>query len=250
MSKIVIDNVPEERWKEAQDWEEHHWVNAQRVRKKFFKNHIWKVLSWFGKVPKYRGDDWNSWWMERFDGYKFLPAKIGNALEAGCGPYTNMRMIKEGRDIAHIVLSDPLIRTYAKFEMTFVSDLYAKAECMLDDHPLEELPFRDDFFDLVVKINVLDHVRDARECMANLVRVTKPGGIIIIGQDLTNEEDMEVLKRDAGAVGHPIKLDAEWFAPYFEGFEPIIDKVLTREEGRDPSQHFGTLLFAGRKRQG
>ena len=136
-NKHVVDHVSDERWSQAQSWERNHWKTDQRMRRKYFKNHIWKVLSWFGRVPKYRGDDWNVWWLERFDGYGFLPRKIGNALEAGCGPYTNMRLIQERPEIDHIVLSDPLIRTYVGFEMTYVSELYATAGCILDDHPLE-----------------------------------------------------------------------------------------------------------------
>ena len=81
----------------------------------------------------------------------------------------------------HLVLSDPLIRTYAKFKLTFVNDMYRKVACILDDHPIEELPFADGNFDLTVMINVLDHVRDAQECMRQLTRVTKPGGIVIVG---------------------------------------------------------------------
>ena len=96
-------------------------------------------------------------------------------------------------------------------------------------------------------INVLDHVRDADMCMKNLIRNVKVGGILILGQDLTNNEDLKVLKNDPGAAGHPIKLDHKWFEPYLEGFEPIINKVLKRMQVRDPSQHYGALIFAGRK---
>ena len=99
-----------------------------------------------------------------------------------------------------------------------------------------------------MKINVLDHVQDARKCMENLVGVIRPGGLLIIGQDLTNEEDLKVLRNDAGAAGHPIKLDHEWFEPFLNRFEPLISKVLSREQGREPSFHYGTLIFAGRKK--
>jgi hypothetical protein len=101
----------------------------------------------------------------------------------------------------------------------------------------------------VVMINVLDHVRDAAICMENLIRITKQGGWVIVGQDLTNEEDLEVLSRDPGLVGHPIKISHEWFEPYFNSsFSPSIQKVLSREQGREPSNHYGTMLFAGTKK--
>ncbi|HEY0549940.1 MAG TPA: class I SAM-dependent methyltransferase [Verrucomicrobiae bacterium] len=248
-NKIFSEQVSPERWEAAQQWEEQHWIGAQRARARFGKNYIWRLLSAFGFVAKYRGDDWNSWWKKQFDEYRFLPPKVKNALEVGCGPYTNLRLTLETCRPDHVCLSDPLIRTYVKFKLTFVAEMYRKALCVLDDHPLEELPFADNYFDLTIMINVLDHVRDAPLCMEKLIRVTKPGGIVILGQDLSNDEDLEALVRDGGAVGHPIKLDYDWFQPYLEkNFEPIIHKVLPRAEGREADKHYATLVFAGRKR--
>lgn len=247
-NQILSDRVTPERWQAAQQWEENHWIGAQRARARFGKNYVWRLLSWFGLVPKHRGDDWNAWWQKAFDHYAFLPPNVENALEAGCGPYTNIRLIQGRCRPKHLYLSDPLIRTYVKFKLTFVAEMYRAAACVLDDHPLEELPFADDYFDLVVMINVLDHVRDAHACMKNLIRVTKPGGFLILGQDLSDDEDRRALTEDLGAVGHPIKLDAEWFQPYLNhGFAPVINKVLSRQEGRAPEAHCGTLLFAAKK---
>ncbi len=246
--RAISEKVTSERWRAAQQWERQHWVGAQKMRARLFKNYIWRLLSVAGIVSKYRGDDWNLWWANQFDDYRFLPRTVPNALEVGCGPYTNVRLMLEHCQFDHLYLSDPLIRTYVKFKLTFVAERYRNADCMLDDHPLEELPFADNYFDLGVMINVLDHVRDAGQCMKNLIRVIKPGGILILGQDLTNEEDLVALKDDPGAVGHPIKLDAEWFTPFFgKSFAPIIDKVLSRELGRAPDYHCGDLIFAGRK---
>jgi ubiquinone/menaquinone biosynthesis C-methylase UbiE len=246
-NRISSEVVSEERWHTAQQWERQHWIGAQAARARYGKNYVWRALAAFGFVPKYRGDDWNGWWKAQFDDYRFLPPTVKNALEVGCGPYTNLRLIMNSCPPQHIYLSDPLIRTYVKFKLTFVADMYRKALCVLDDHPLEELPFADNYFDLTVMINVLDHVRDARLCMENLVRVTKRGGVAIIGQDLSNDEDREALTRDPGAAGHPIKLDYQWFEPYLGNFESLIRKVLPREQGRAPSHHYATLIFAGRK---
>lgn len=243
---IKKDQVSHDRWNEAQKWEEMHWISAQKARAKFGKNIIWRFLSLFGKVSKYRGDDSNHWWKDQFDGYNFLPSSLENALEVGCGPYTNMRLILDECKPRHLFLSDPLIKTYIKFRLTFVSEAYKKAFCVLDDHPLEALPFADNFFDLTVMINVLDHVKDAQACMDNLIRVTKPNGIILIGQDLTNDEDMK--GKSVEDIGHPIKLDHDWFSSYLHpNFTPIKYEVLDRESGRAPESHYGTLIFAGSK---
>jgi SAM-dependent methyltransferase len=44
----------------------------------------------------------------------------------------------------------------------------------------EALPFEDRSFDVVFSHEVLEHVRDDRRCAAEMVRVTQPGGHIII----------------------------------------------------------------------
>ncbi len=245
-----IESVSKDRWKEAQKWECSYWASVQTARARFGKNWMWRLLHLVGAVPKYRGEDWNQWWRQRFDNYSFVPERIHNAIEVGCGPYTNVRLMLDRTRFDHLVLSDPLIRTYAGFKLTFVSDMYRSMNCTIDDHPLEELPFASDYFELAVKINVLDHVRDARACMDTLARIVKPGGILIIGQDLTDDADLDYLKDDAGATGHPIKLRHEWFTEWLgpQRFDPIIFKVLPRAEGRAPDAHYATLIFAGRKR--
>lgn len=54
--------VDQERWSQAQKWEEEGWVKTQKMRAKYGKNIIWKVLAFFNIKPKYRGSDWNHWW--------------------------------------------------------------------------------------------------------------------------------------------------------------------------------------------
>ena len=245
-----FESVSTERWKTAQHWERSHWVNTQRARAKYGKNFIWRVLTRLGLRSKYRGDDWNEWWKSRFDGYGFLPRRISNALEVGCGPYTNVRLMLDHTSFDHLFLSDPLIRTYVGFKLTFVSEMYRRAACILDDHPLEELPFASSYFDLTVMINVLDNVRDAHACMNQLIRVIRPGGWLVLGQDLTDDQDVARQRGTEGEIGHPIKLRHEWFNPWLDSgaFDIHQHRILSRAEGRSPEGHYGTLLFAGRNR--
>jgi SAM-dependent methyltransferase len=235
-------------WKVAQAWEHDFWLRQQRNLAKYGKNQIWRLMAAFGMVEKYRGDDGNQWWANCFDNYKFLPSKAENVIEVGCGPYTNMRLVQKVCVPEHLFLSDPLIRTYVKFKMTFVNEMYRAGKCYLDDHPLEDLPYKDNYFDLAVMLNVLDHVQDANACMRSLIRILKPGGFIVIGQDLTDEEDLRS-HPDGMRTGHPITLNDEWFRPHLETqFTPSFSKTLSRSEGRTPQWHCGTLLFAGVKR--
>ena len=244
----LSDRVDHDRWEMAQAWERQHWIRNHKALARYGKNWIWRVLAALGMVPKYRGDDRNTWWQRSFENYSFLPPRVENALEVGCGPYTNIRLIRGACQPEHLFLSDPLIRTYVNFKMTFVNELYREAACCLDDHPLEQLPFADGYFDLAVMINVLDHVQDARACMESLIRVLKPGGFVVIGQDLSNEEDSKQ-QPDGLRTGHPITLDESWFNPYLEGnFDTAFHKILPREVGWAPQWHYGTLVFSGTKR--
>ena len=246
-SKKLNSSVDRERWLTAQGWEKDHWLRNHKNLGKHGKNLAWRILSWFRIVEKYRGDDRNRWWMENFANYSFLPQTVDSALEVGCGPYTNIRLISKACRPSHITLSDPLIKTYAEFKMTFVNEAHRTGACALDNHPLEELPFGNGSFDLAVMINVLDHVRDARACMANLIRVVKPGGFVIIGQDLTNEEDRR--KQPEGLeVGHPVTVDENWFDEYLDStFDVLYRKIISRESGWAPEWHYGTFCFGGRK---
>lgn len=239
--------VDRERWVAAQAWEREHWSHVEQLRAKYGKTHLWRLLSWLRLKPKHRGDDHNAWWKSQLDQYSFLPARVENAIELGCGPYTNMRLILPVCHPEHLVLSDPLIRTYIRFPLGFVADIHRRGFFTLDDHPIENCPFAPDFFDLVIMINVLDHVRDAGVCLQTAMRITKPGGVLIIGQDLSNEQDAIAMQDDPGQVGHPIRVDHEWMDSYLKDWTPIIKKVLTREQGRAPAYHYGTYVFAGHK---
>lgn len=248
MKAELTDSVDNLRWQKAQKWEEDHWIRTQKARARYGKNWIWRALHFLGAADKYRGDDWNLWWKHQFDNYAFLPETVDNAIEVGCGPYTNIKHITEQCRPKHLFLSDPLIKTYINFKLTYTSDAYRQGFCILDDHPLEEIPYRDNYFDLVVMINVLDHVQNATKSMENAIRMTKRNGFLILGQDLTNEDDLITLNQDLGLIGHPIKLPEEWFRPFLKpSFAPVIDKVLDRQEGREPLNHYATLIFAGKR---
>ena len=112
-----IDNVNHDRWQVAQAWEREHWLRNNKALGKYGKNFVWRLLALFGIVEKYRGDDRNLWWKRAFEDYKALPSVVDNALEVGCGPYTNMRLIRQACQPSHLFLSDPLIKTYLKFKM-------------------------------------------------------------------------------------------------------------------------------------
>jgi ubiquinone/menaquinone biosynthesis C-methylase UbiE len=50
----------------------------------------------------------------------------------------------------------------------------------------EQVPFDDDSFDVVSSINSLDHVDDVRRAAAEMIRVLRPGGRLLIATELNH----------------------------------------------------------------
>ena len=188
------------------------------------------------------GEDWNPWWAQKFSGYEFLKGrKILSMLEVGCGPWAKNTIIILGviGNDKRVVLEDPLLDDYISTGKT-ITKLNAERFSV----PLEELvlPVK---VDLVVCINVLDHVYSVGLCMDAIFRSLNREGIVIVGQDLTNDED--VSKTPNADVGHPVRIEASSCMEHLSVYRPIYQQILPRETGRNPSAHYGTLLFAGEK---
>ena len=101
-------------------------------------------------------------------------------------------------------------------------------------------------FDAVVMINVLDHVRDADLCMQKAIELLRPGGYFVLGQDLSDEEDIAHHPYD---IGHPIRLQREDLDVHLEPLSTVFRNDLAREEGREPRLHYSTLVYSGKKPQ-
>ena len=240
-----VVSVSRERWLEAQAWERELWETSQC--KSGWRKAAWPVLRPVLRAARWQrawGDDWNHWWADEFDRYGFLPQHLGDYIELGCGPYTNTRLILPGRTADRVVCSDPLAETYLTFRDRWLATAHREGRLEVDTHPIEELPFEPESFDVVVMNNVLDHVRDADLCLERAIEILRPGGVFVFGQDLSNDEDVRNHPYD---IGHPIRLSREACDRHLEGFDTLLRKDLPREAGREPKLHYATLIYAGRK---
>lgn len=217
--------VSEERWKQAQRWEEEVWLN----------------------LPK-EDEDWNSWWFEKFNNYEILQNREFNSvLEVGCGPYAKNTefFLSKFPNIEKVALLEPLLDTFINNNYSVVRIIKEhRAETF--NTSLEEAKI-DSTYDVIICINVLDHVKDANLCMENMKKLLNPKGVLILGQDLTNEEDLINCPATKTDIGHPIKLDHEYFKVKLQGFTHLYQRILTRQEGRNPVAHYGTLIYVGEK---
>ena len=105
---------------------------------------------------------------------KRIPIRSGEKiLDIGCGLDTVLDFVD--RDVLGFTV-DSLTASLAPLGLSPRAAHTAGA--------LEGLPFRDDAFDRVVLLNVLDHVRDARSGLRETARVLAPGGSLVLSVDV------------------------------------------------------------------
>lgn len=240
--QTTVLKVDESRWREAQEFERRFQFLDLRLAM-----------------------DHGKWWIDILDIFKVLQSETAaNVLEVGCGKYTNARLILTAlkEPPQRLYFEDPLIKYYMVTRLrisrrSLLKYLFINRPSPLkrfidegaeySSAPLEDLPWRDELMNMVICINVLDHVMDITKCVAEIDRVLSPGGILVLGQDLSNEEDYQRAPESWTDVGHPIKVEHKFFDEWLTGWEPLFFNILHREEGSNPNAHYGTYLFIGRK---
>jgi len=214
--------ITDAQWRTAQKGEHHYWSGQ-------------------GKD----GDDWNKWWELHFDRYYFIPDTAKSLLEVGCGPYAQnaRRIMALHPQITELGLEDSLLLQYIAEERA-VAKVKAEVRSSL---PLEEMNM-DRQFDVIVCINVLDHVRSVKKCFDVMYAHLRHGGMLIVGNDLTSDKDLLNCPAMRDDPMHPIKMDFESLTAFIFGdYRTIFLRVLEREQGRNPKAHYATLLWAGQK---
>ena len=107
-----------------------------------------------------------------------LPAdtrRVERILEEGCGTGTYVRALLPYADEVCGIDVEPeyLQKAVATFAAEGLSPHLQLAYC-------EKLPYADNYFDLILNHEVIEHVEDDRATAAEMVRVLKPGGRAVI----------------------------------------------------------------------
>jgi SAM-dependent methyltransferase len=91
-------------------------------------------------------------------------------LDIGCGPRGSLEWAHMARERVGV---DPLAKRYRKLGTGAHAMRYVNAGA-------ERIPLPDRHFDVVAAINSLDHVEDVDEAVAEIKRLTKPGGLFLL----------------------------------------------------------------------
>lgn len=190
-----ITRVDAARWQRAQEYERDTWLIHAR--------------EW--------DDDKNVAHAQKFDDYKALPDDLGDFIELGCGPFTNARIILEGRRAHTVTLLDPLMRDYLGLPNNGYQRLPTRGEPMaqLKAGTIEDFPTTQQY-DTVVMINVLDHCRDADAVTQKVWDITRPGGWVVLF-----DEPREIDPAIHYDAGHPLALGAAYMEAWLARWEPV-----------------------------
>jgi SAM-dependent methyltransferase len=259
-----VARVDRERWLEAQRYERTTWMERNR-----------------GAV-----DDRNREHLARFFGYQALAGRhFERAIELGCGPFTNMRLILQVAAATHVHLLDPLIRDYAhhpqcRFRggrlgglratalnldslLALVNPRVALSEVAASlrvggvlGRPVQlEATGIEDFhtdhrFDLLVMINVIEHCRDLDAVLRKIDELLLPGGTFVFHDKFMSAAGVRATVEEVYDAGHPIRVQRGTLDAFLD---PRFD-VEYRAEFRDTDEFGGrqfdttSVYFVGRRR--
>jgi ubiquinone/menaquinone biosynthesis C-methylase UbiE len=97
-------------------------------------------------------------------------------LDAGCGPRGSLEWADHA---AERVGLDPLANEYKRLHSREHAMTYV-------DAGMESIPFPDAHFDVVSTFNSLDHVDDLDAAVAEITRIAKPGGLLLLLTDVNH----------------------------------------------------------------
>lgn len=190
-----IVTVDHDRWKKAQQFESEGWLTH------------WRDAD----------SDRNDEHKRGFDNYTSVPKNLGNVIEIGCGPFTQLKTIQQNRKITSVTLLDPLLERYHQLpNCTYKDGHFMGLPTTLICSPAEQLkPIGK--FDTAICINVLEHVQDVPQILLALHQCLKPKGILIFGERVYDGLNIN----DVYDIGHPIRVKIKIFHEWEKQFKPL-----------------------------
>ena len=241
-----VAKVTIERWQKAQRTESKHWM----------------------ELGKNANDDRNFYHLNKFKNLEYLKNyKFSHALEIGCGPFTNLRLIANKLNINKCSLNDPLIKTYFNHEFCsyknqknillqidnngFLNKLFPKKLKVINffSTPFEEI-VTNQKFDLIVVINVIEHCYDIELFFSRLLNMLSPSGVVIFEDKLYDINKLKDEVYNLYDAAHPLRVSSKIVTDFLYNnidvlFEKIEPNSLVIESN---TFNWDDLYFVGKKR--
>ena len=126
-------------------------------------------------------------------------------LDAGCGSGVfTLELLAAGARVTGLELSLPMLRRAGKKAETYPFSMVRG--------DIRGLPFAENCFDKAISVTAVEFVEDARSAVAELFRVTRPGGWIVVAS-LNSLSPWAVRRKAAAAEGHAIFRHARFRSP-------------------------------------
>ena len=246
--------VPEKRWGFAQLGEYNSWMQNKKS-----------------------SDDRNFDHFKEFNQYDIIKNfYFDNAIELGCGPFTNIRIIGNICSIDKVSLLDPLINEYLNhpncrydkenlylenmfFEKCAINGILfkIKKKCKIGKKipinvllpiPIEKM-LTQEKYDLCVIINVLEHCYDLNLIFANILSILKPNGILIFHDKFYKSKDVFVESKFQFDIAHPLKPNKEIIMNFLDNnFTPLYKRFKNyNREWLGESLSNEMIYFIGKK---
>jgi ubiquinone/menaquinone biosynthesis C-methylase UbiE len=98
-------------------------------------------------------------------------------LDIGCGPRGSLEWADNTQQRIGL---DPLAKSYRELGIDSQKMLYVAGAA-------ENIPFPDDYFEIVTSFNSLDHVDNIDKTIEEIIRVIKPGGMFLLITDVNHQ---------------------------------------------------------------
>ena len=144
-------------------------------------------------------------------------------LDVGCGPGGSLAWATMAAERVGV---DPLVAEYRSLGLD-------EQEMRYVDASAEKMPFPDEYFDIVSSLNSLDHVEDVERTIAEMIRVLKPDGSLLVLVEVNHPP----------TVTEPISLP--WELPSW--FGPSMHTVSERRYESSGPRWFYEMVYADRR---
>lgn len=206
------DSVSFERWRIVQDFAHKEWTTDPNLIKNEFeeaRRKYQKVITEIERKYNFR-NDWD-------------------ILDLGCGPTLVGRLFTKG----NLIGLDPLV------DELKIQQLYPNVK--LVDGRGEELPFKDESFDVVFCRNVVDHSQSPKKIVLEAHRVLRKNGLLFLACYVYNPfiAAMKFLADRTGIdknIGHPFTLTPRSFRDLVAGKFEIAEET-TIHTGLNPHDY-------------